>query len=66
MELDDIFREVEYIDRVQGDYEIAHGHRDDLWRDVLKEIAESGDDRSRDLAEAALMTDEIDFPEYCA
>jgi hypothetical protein len=48
-----------------GDYEAAHGEEDDLWRDVLRAIAD-GADNPRAMAREALETTHIDFERYTA
>ena len=69
LSVDDIIERVEEIRRyndAEGDYEAAHGERDDLWEAVLITISQTGDEKSRDLALAALLTSEIDINMCCA
>lgn len=47
------------------DDEKAHGMEDDLLRDVLKAIAK-GSKKSRELAQEALKSLQIEFPRHCS
>jgi hypothetical protein len=53
------------IAAVAIDYEVAHSKEDDLHADVLAAIAR-GATNAQELAQAALKTEEIEFPRYCA
>lgn len=67
----DVLRRVKEI-RELADYdpEAAHGREDQLHRDVLRHIAENGGSMMmvevKDLCTAALKTQDIKFPRYCA
>ena len=50
---------------IERDYEYAHSMEDDLYVDVLKAIA-AGTRNSKQMAEAALKTQELDFPRWYA
>ena len=49
----------------EGDDEAAHGEEDDLWRDVLRAIAD-GADNPRAMAREALETTHLSFERYTA
>lgn len=66
MTLIEIEDRVETIDRIKGDYEMAHAMEDRLMRDFVEFVAQSGDDHMATLARAVLKTEELDFPRYCA
>lgn len=64
----DVRRRVENIRKLAGpgaDYEALHGIEDDLYRDVLRAIAE-GVLEPQAVAAAALHADKIEFPRYTA
>lgn len=48
-----------------ADYEGLHGMEDDLYRDVLRAVAD-GVREPRAVAAAALLTTDIEFPRYAA
>jgi len=60
---DEIHARVAAIDTT--DAEAAHGAEDEIWRDVLVEIA-TGTPDPLGLASAALGTTELKFPRWCA
>lgn len=72
MHVDEVMRRVEAIRSAADDPEAAHAMEDDLRRDVLRDIVAQG--RRHDpeasspyaLAEAALLTEDEDFPRWCA
>lgn len=49
-----------------GDYEAAHSEEDDLWRDVLRAIADQEVTHPDVIAEMALSTRRIRFERHCA
>jgi len=65
MDIDEARNRVEQIRSEKCDDELAHGHEDALWHDVLKAIA-AGNEDARELAKAALCTQEIVFARWCA
>jgi hypothetical protein len=62
MEIKDVLERVEAIRSEADDAEVAHGMEDALHQDVLKFLADQGNE----LAKAALLTWEISFPRWCA
>lgn len=65
MTVDEIEKEIAVIKAGVSDYEAAHGREDQLHAKVLRAIAD-GAPNAAELAEAALKTEAIDFPRYCA
>lgn len=64
----DVRRRVENIRKLAGpsaDYEALHGMEDDLYKDVLRAIAE-GVLEPQAVAAAALCAEKIEFPRYAA
>ena len=61
-----VLRAVEEIDRRQLDYEAAHSMEDDMRAEVLRHIAQGTANNPQACARAALATDHLDFPRYCA
>ena len=60
--LEEVKSRVRKISAVQKDYETAHSYEDELYCDVLRHHARAG----CELAKAALKTQELTFPRYCA
>jgi hypothetical protein len=65
MTTEQVLLRVKLIQQSAGDDEYAHSMEDDLRRDVLQAIAD-GAPNVRELAAAALKTDEINFARWCA
>lgn len=65
MNKSDVKKRVAEIAAVTSDFEAAHGREDDLYRDVLRAIAEGAPDAAK-LAAEALKTQELDFDRYTA
>ena len=65
MTIEDVKERIQKIKDVKDDYEKAHSREDELWRDVLREIAK-GSPNSQGLAEAVLKTRWIRFARACA
>ncbi len=62
-----VWDRLQSIKAVAGDDEVAHAMEDDLWRDVLRHIAnDPAKSEFAALAMLALKTDEIDFRRWCA
>lgn len=64
----DVRRRVEIIRKLAvpgADYEALHGMEDDLYKDVLRAIAE-GVLEPQAVAAAALRAEKIEFPRYAA
>ncbi|MBM6615623.1 hypothetical protein JTF06_12075 [Desemzia sp. RIT804] len=53
------------IDSIKEDYEAAHYMEDNLYLDVLRHIAEGGEN-AQSIAKEALKSREIDFNRYTA
>jgi hypothetical protein len=67
MTLEDVQARVAEIRSIgAGDPEAAHSKEDDLYRDVLQFIAYGPQGLHKELAYAALETQEEDFPRWCA
>lgn len=67
MDVSHVRQRVEAIADAAPDYERQHGLEDDLFVDVLTEIAKtSSDARARELAGAALGAREVAFERHCA
>lgn len=67
MDVSHVQQRVQAIADVVADYERAHGLEDDLFTEVITEIANtSTDPRARALAGAALKSQEIDFQRLAA
>lgn len=67
MDVSHVQQRVQAIADVVADYERARGLEDDLFTDVITEIANtSTDPRARTLAGAALRSQEIDFQRLAA
>lgn len=62
----DIHKRVRVIMDLRGDPEAAHAREDDLYRDVLGAIALGECDEPAECAAAALDSQQIVFPRYCA
>lgn len=65
MTIEEVKNRVAQIVAIRGDDEVAHGKEDDLWRDVLRHIADGGAG-ARELAIEALTTLDIEFERWCA
>lgn len=63
--VEDIAHRLAQIAAVAHDDEVAHGMVDHLHAFVLQAVA-AGHPEARDLAAAALRTDDIDFARWCA
>ena len=67
---DHLLRRVDDVRKValDGDYEHAHGLADNIMADALRAIKDrkNGEEDPALIAEAALRTETIDFPRYCA
>ena len=67
MTVDDVRAKVAEIDAIKNDDERAHSMEDDLYADVLNDIAEGMSGRcAAALAAEALKTVRIDFARWCA
>ena len=71
MTLAEVHKRVAEIKGLVGDPEAAHAEEDDLYCDVLKWLAHehilTGDTRlAADIAFAALQTQQLKFPRWCA
>ena len=64
-DITDVTRRLDRISEAKGDYEVAHGMEDNLYKDVLRAIA-NGTPDPRGLATMALVAEGIDFPRYTA
>lgn len=60
-----VLARVDEIRDQRHDDEAAHSLEDDLWGEVLREIA-AGADNAAELAAAALKSNDIDFARWCA
>lgn len=66
MTKDEVLKRVKEIEKSgETDDEAAHSEEDELRTDVLKAIA-SGCENAQELAETALLTEEMDFARWCA
>ena len=66
MTIADVAERVKKIAAIgNADPEAAHSMEDDLYKDVLREIA-SGNGQSQELAYEALEAAKIEFPRWCA
>ncbi len=63
---DQVRSRVRAIEAVAGDDERAHIMEDELWEDVLTEIAEGKSADDVGCAREALKTKRLDFARYCA
>jgi len=66
MLVEDVRKRVERIRAMAGDYEVAHGEEDELYRDVLEMAAKQKHSNVGACAREALKAQAIDFPRYCA
>jgi len=68
MTVSDIEKRVALIDVAKSDPEKAHSAQDDLWLEVLQHISQYplAYGHAAQIAQAALKTEEIDFPRWCA
>lgn len=66
MNMNDIYERIQEIYMVSGDNEVAHSHEDDLYRDFVKYIAETGNKNQREMALEILKTKEIKFARWYA
>ena len=66
MTVDEIKIQVKIIGEVAGDAEVAHAYEDQLHQTVLRNIAEGMCEDPTGCAAAALLTNEFDFPRWCA
>lgn len=69
MTLKYIQEQVEYIESVKGDDEIAHGVEDSLREAFISHVAEHaehGEPLIRRMAQAVLKTKDIQFKRWCA
>lgn len=72
MNVEDVRRKVDEIDAESGDPEMAHGLEDDLYVDVLRDIAEAEQWDAEDvvrwkaMARLALTVKEMDFSRWYA
>lgn len=64
MTIEDVKERIQKIKDVKDDYEKAHSLEDELWRNVLREVAK-GASNSQGLAEAALKSRWIRFARAC-
>ena len=64
--VDEINRRVGLIDNCSADDEAAHSEEDELYRDVLKAIADGTAEQPAKCAAAALETRDITFARWCA
>jgi hypothetical protein len=60
LSVEDVTARVEEIENISGDSEVAHSREGDLWRDVLRAIAEGAPDAAA-LAREALKTEDLSF-----
>ena len=65
MTVEHVQKEVLLIEKSKGDPEAAHSYEDRLYNIVLKIIA-IGAPNAKELAKAALETNKINFPRWCA
>ena len=65
MNLNDVKVRVEKIRELRRDADSAHEMEDDLYTDLIREIARGGDEVYAEMAKAALKTQEIDFVREC-
>lgn len=65
MDVAEVLKRVDRIGQLVTDDEAAHGEEDDLYRDVLEEIA-TGNPDPVGLARVALATQEIEFHRWGA
>jgi hypothetical protein len=61
-----VLARVNEIRDIAGDGEVAHSKEDDLWRDVLRAIAEGTVVSGSECARVALLTQDIEFERWCA
>lgn len=67
MTIQDVLDRVKKVQGFRHDPEAAHSTEDDLWRDVLREIAKGRTGKwCEAAADAALKTDAIEFERWCA
>jgi len=64
MKLSDVVRRVQRIEKMAEDDEVAHSEENQLWEDVLGQIA-AGCDAPHLIARAALRTTSIEFARWC-
>ena len=64
----DVYEYIDRITRSAPDYEAQHAIEDAMHVDVLKAISHGSldGDLPDELAHAALQSEDIDFPRYCA
>lgn len=65
MKLEDIKKAVKEIEEIKEDDEAAHMEQDDLYRSIIKAIAE-GKTVTPEMAQEALKVEEIDFSRWYA
>lgn len=65
MDVKQVKQVIACIDAVKEDYEAAHYMEDNLYLDVLRHIAEGGEN-AQAIAKEALKSREIDFNRYTA
>lgn len=65
MTVEEVLSLVAEIASVADDAEVAHDREDGLWASVLTAIADGSADPAG-LARAALKTQDLDFPRWCA
>ena len=61
-----VLQQVELLKQFVGDFEAAHSMEDELHSAVLGHIANGTANRPEDCARAALTTEKLEFPRYCA
>ena len=67
MTVEEVNERVAEIERIVRDPEAAHVYEDQLWHDVLFEIAAGVPSaHASNLAVAALQTESLKFPRWCA
>lgn len=64
-DITDVVRRIDRISERKDDWEAAHSMEDNLYKDVLRAIANGASD-PRALATMALVTEGIDFPRHYA
>jgi hypothetical protein len=66
MDIQEILSRVAKIEEESWDDEVAHIKEDELRRDFIKHVAESGDKNLAEMASEVLKTEDIDFSRWCA
>lgn len=64
--VEEVRARIEDIKAVVADAERAHSLEDSLYEDILRAIATDRCDDPKGCAAAALSTQDIDFPRWCA